>query len=179
MMAHQTIHALRITLSAPSHIRSRSWGEITVPETINYLTQKPEPGGLFCERIFGPIKDWCCACGKYKRERTPGLRCEKCGVEVTTSTVRRERMAHIELAVPVAHSWFARSAPSIIAILLDLSTRELKTLLSYSASIVLEIDEGRRQAQLSCNDLEGEREERQLRTVFAGLCVGDILDEAQ
>ena len=87
------IGALRITLASPEQIRAQSSGEVQKPETINFRTQKPETYGLFCERIFGPIKDWCCSCGKYKRERTPGLRCEKCGVEVTLSSVRRERMA--------------------------------------------------------------------------------------
>jgi DNA-directed RNA polymerase subunit beta' len=169
------IEGLRIRLSSPQQILAQSYGEVTKPETVNYLTQKPEPYGLFCERIFGPIKNWRCACGKYKRERTPGFRCEKCGVEVTNSSVRRERMGHICLAAPVAHSWFARSAPSIMAMLLDLSTRELNTLLSYSAYIVLEVNEEERKAQLSHVDLE---ETQQCADALARLSVGDLLDAA-
>ncbi|MBA2680414.1 MAG: DNA-directed RNA polymerase subunit beta' [Ktedonobacteraceae bacterium] len=172
------IGALRITLASPEQIRARSYGEVRKPETINYLTQKPEPFGLFCERIFGPIKDWCCSCGKYKREQPPGFQCEKCGVEVTTSSVRRERMGHIELAVPIAHSWFARSAPSIIAILLDLSTRKLSALLSYSAYIVLDIFEELREAQLSHIN-QDDVGELHLSQLLMGLTIGDILDEEQ
>jgi DNA-directed RNA polymerase subunit beta' len=168
--------ALRIRLSSPEQIRARSFGEVQKPETINFRTQKPEPYGLFCERIFGPVKDWCCSCGKYKRERPPGLRCEKCGVEVTTSSVRRERMGHIELAVPVAHPWFARSAPSHMAILLGHSHSILRTLLSYSAYIVLEIDEEARAEVLSQIDPS---DEASLYAMLAGLTVGAILDEEQ
>jgi DNA-directed RNA polymerase subunit beta' len=166
--------ALRITLASPEQMRAQSSGEVRKPETIHFRTQKPEPSGLFCERIFGPIKDWCCSCGKYKRERPPGFRCEKCGVEVTRSSVRRERMGHIELAVPVAHPWFARSAPSIIAILLDLSTRELRTLLSYSASIVLEIEEAQR-----AEVLERLSPSDEMYAALTGLAVGTFLSEEQ
>ncbi|GHP00772.1 DNA-directed RNA polymerase subunit beta' [Reticulibacter mediterranei] len=174
MMNDGSIKALRISLASPKQILAHSYGEVTRAETINYLTQKPEPGGLFCERIFGPIKDWCCACGKYKRERTPGLRCEKCGVEVTRSSTRRERLGHITLAAPVAHSWFARSAPSIIALLLDLSTRSLGTLLSYSAYLVLDIAEEERTTLLAHLDAKDAR-----RDDLAALAVGDLLDVAQ
>ncbi len=117
MLENEPIVALRLTLASPEQIRAWSSGEVTLPETINYLTGKPEPHGLFCECIFGPTTDWTCTCGKYRQVRTPGFVCEACGVEITTSSVRRQRMGHIELASPVAHPWFARHTPSIIALL--------------------------------------------------------------
>src|SRR6516162_4315474 len=103
---------LRVSLASPEHIRSWSYGEVTKPETLNYRTLKPEKNGLFCERIFGPTKDWECFCGKYKRVRFKGIVCDKCGVEVTRSKVRRERMGHIELASPVSHIWYFKGTPS-------------------------------------------------------------------
>ena len=118
-----------ITLASPDTIRSWSHGEVKNPETINYRTFKPEKGGLFCERIFGPTKDWECSCGKYKGIRFKGIVCERCGVEVTRSRVRRERMGHIELAVPVSHLWFFKCAPSRLATVLDMSARELERVL--------------------------------------------------
>src|SRR5438128_7377081 len=148
MLENEPIAALRLTIASPEQIRAWSSGEVTLPETINYLTDKPEPDGLFCERIFGPTKDWTCACGKYRRVRTPGFVCEACGVEITTSSVRRERMGHIELAAPVAHPWFARHAPSIIALLLDLTPRKLTAVLSYTCYFVLAIDEAKRERTL-------------------------------
>ena len=113
--------AIRIQLASPDTIRSWSYGEVTKPETINYRSFKPERDGLFCERIFGPVKDWECNCGKYKRIRFRGIVCDRCGVEVTQSKVRRERMGHIELAVPVTHIWFVKSSPARIGYLLVLS----------------------------------------------------------
>ena len=110
----QTFDSIRISLASPEKILSWSFGEIKKPETINYRTFKPERDGLFCARIFGPIKDYECLCGKYKRMKYKGIICEKCGVEVTLSRVRRERMGHIELAAPVAHIWFLKSLPSLI-----------------------------------------------------------------
>src|SRR5688572_10541665 len=113
--------AIRLRLASPDRILDWSHGEVTKPETINYRTQKPEKDGLFDERIFGPTKDWECYCGKYRRIRYKGIVCDKCGVEVTRASVRRERMAHITLATPVSHIWFLRGVPSKMATLLDLN----------------------------------------------------------
>ena len=115
-----------------------SWGEVTKPETINYRSFKPEKDGLFCERIFGPVKDWECHCGKYKRIRYRGVICDRCGVEVTLSRVRRERMGHIELAVPVAHIWFFKTLPSPMGNLLDITLRDLEKIIYYSNYVVIE-----------------------------------------
>ena len=118
--------AIRISLASPEKIRSWSHGEVTKPETINYRTFKPERDGLFCARIFGPVTDWECLCGKYKRMKHRGVICDKCGVEVTLSKVRRERLGHIELASPCSHVWFFKGLPSRIGHLLDLSLRDLE-----------------------------------------------------
>src|SRR5580700_3982537 len=120
----QVFDQIRISIASPEKILSWSYGEIKKPETINYRTFKPERDGLFCARIFGPIKDYECLCGKYKRMKYKGIICEKCGVEVTLSRVRRERMGHIELAAPVAHIWFLKSLPSRIGLLLDMTLKE-------------------------------------------------------
>ena len=130
--------AVRVSLASPERIRSWSSGEVVKPETINYRTFKPEHGGLFCARIFGPVKDYECLCGKYKRMKHRGVVCEKCGVEVTTSRVRRERMGHIELASPVAHIWFLKSLPSRIANLLDMTLKDVERVLYHVAYIVLD-----------------------------------------
>ncbi len=130
--------AIKIQLASPETIRSWSYGEVTKPETINYRSFKPERDGLFCERIFGPVKDWECSCGKYKRVRFRGIVCDRCGVEVTQSKVRRERLGHIELAVPVSHIWFFKSIPSRIGYLLDLSIRELERILYYESYVVID-----------------------------------------
>ena len=130
--------AVRISIASPEQMRSWSFGEVKRPETINYRTFKPEKDGLFCSRIFGPVKDYECLCGKYKRIKFRGIVCEKCGVEVTLSRVRRERMGHIELASPVAHIWFTKSLPSRIGTLLDLTTRELDKILYFEAYVVLD-----------------------------------------
>jgi DNA-directed RNA polymerase subunit beta' len=127
-----------IQLASPQTIRSWSYGEVTKPETINYRTFKPEKDGLFCERIFGPVKDWECNCGKYKRIRYRGIVCDKCGVEVTQSKVRRERLGHIELAVPVAHIWFFKGLPSRIGHLLDMKLKDLERVLYYESYVVIE-----------------------------------------
>jgi DNA-directed RNA polymerase subunit beta' len=129
---------IRISLASPEIIRSWSHGEVTKPETINYRTFKPERDGLFCEKIFGPVKDWHCACGRYKMIRYRGVVCDKCQVEVTRSSVRRERMAHIELAVPVAHIWYFKGVPSRIGHLLDLSVRTLERILYYESYVIIE-----------------------------------------
>jgi len=130
--------AIKIQLASPETVRSWSYGEVTKPETINYRSFKPERDGLFCERIFGPVKDWECSCGKYKRVRFRGIVCDRCGVEVTQSKVRRERLGHIELAVPVSHIWFFKSIPTRIGYLLDLSIRELEKILYYESYIVID-----------------------------------------
>jgi DNA-directed RNA polymerase subunit beta' len=144
--------AIRIGLASSKQIRDWSSGEVTKPETINYRTLKPERDGLFCERIFGPTKDWECYCGKYKRVRYKGIICERCGVEVTRQKVRRERMGHIDLAAPVSHIWFFKGVPSRIGYLLDIAPRELEKVLYFAASIVTSVDVEARQKDL--NDLE-------------------------
>ena len=130
--------ALRIGLASPEMIRSWSFGEVKKPETINYRTFKPERDGLFCARIFGPIKDYECLCGKYKRLKHRGVICEKCGVEVTLTKVRRERMGHIELASPVAHIWFLKSLPSRIGLLLDMTLRDIERVLYFESFVVID-----------------------------------------
>ncbi len=137
--------AVRISLASPEQIRSWSYGEVTKPETINYRTLKPERDGLFCERIFGPTKDFECYCGKYKRIRYKGVICDKCGVEVARAKVRRERMGHIDLACPVSHIWFAKGIPSRIGLLLDLSPRSLEHVLYFSQYIVTQVNEDARE----------------------------------
>ena len=144
--------AIRIGLASSKQIRDWSSGEVTKPETINYRTLKPERDGLFCERIFGPTKDWECYCGKYKRVRYKGIICERCGVEVTRQKVRRERMGHIDLAAPVSHIWFFKGVPSRIGYLLDIAPRELEKVLYFAASIVTTVDVEKREADV--NDLE-------------------------
>ncbi|MDP7191440.1 MAG: DNA-directed RNA polymerase subunit beta', partial [Alphaproteobacteria bacterium] len=129
---------IRISIASPERIRSWSFGEIKKPETINYRTFKPERNGLFCARIFGPVKDYECLCGKYKRMKYKGITCEKCGVEVTLQNVRRERMGHIELASPVAHIWFLKSLPSRIGLLLDMTLRDLERVLYFENYVVVE-----------------------------------------
>jgi DNA-directed RNA polymerase subunit beta' len=121
--------SIRIGLASPKQIEAWSKGEVTKPETINYRTLKPERDGLFCERIFGPTKDWECYCGKYKRVRYKGIICERCGVEVTRAKVRRERMGHIKLAAPVSHIWFFKGVPSRMGDLLDIAPKELAKVL--------------------------------------------------
>src|SRR5512143_3194832 len=130
--------AIKIGLASPEKIRSWSYGEVKKPETINYRTFKPERDGLFCAKIFGPVKDYECLCGKYKRLKHRGVICEKCGVEVTLSKVRRERMGHIELASPVAHIWFLKSLPSRIGLLLDMTLRDLERILYFENYVVTE-----------------------------------------
>src|SRR3974390_63009 len=127
---------IKIGIASPDKIRSWSFGEVKKPETINYRTFKPERDGLFCAKIFGPIKDYECLCGKYKRMKYRGVICEKCGVEVTQTKVRRERLGHIELATPVAHIWFLRSLPSRIGNLLDMSLKDVERVLYCEAYIV-------------------------------------------
>jgi len=146
---------LEIGLASPDRIRFWSFGEIEKPETINYRTFKPERKGLFCEKIFGPVKDWECSCGKYRRVRYRGIVCERCGVEVTHSKVRRERMGHIELAAPVTHIWFLKGIPSYLGLILDMSTRQLEEVIYYDSYIVTDVHD----------DLKGEFYEKQLLPV--------------
>ena len=130
--------SITIGLASPGKIRSWSFGEVKKPETINYRTFKPERDGLFCAKIFGPIKDYECLCGKYKRLKHRGVVCEKCGVEVTLSKVRRERMGHIELASPVAHIWYLKSLPSRMGLMLDMTLREIERVLYFEAYAVID-----------------------------------------
>ena len=138
MGEYQNFEAIKIGLASPEKIREWSRGEVKKPETINYRTLKPEKDGLFCERIFGPQKDWECHCGKYKRVRYKGVVCDRCGVEVTRSKVRRERMGHIELAVPVSHIWYFKGIPSRMGLMLDISPRALEKVLYFAAYIVID-----------------------------------------
>ena len=135
-MSIRDFDSIQIKLASPEKILEWSYGEITKAETINYRTLKPEMDGLFCEKIFGPSKDYECSCGKYKRMRYKGMTCEKCGVEVTTSKVRRERMGHIKLATPIAHIWYSKGTPNKMSLLLGISTKELESVLYFSRYIV-------------------------------------------
>ncbi len=141
MLEVNDFNQVRIALASPEQIRSWSYGEVTKPETINYRTLKPEKDGLFCEKIFGPTKDFECYCGKYKRVRYKGIICDKCGVEVARAKVRRERMGHIELASPVSHIWFVKGTPSKLGLLLDISPRNLERVLYFAQYMITEVDE--------------------------------------
>ncbi|MBM4463504.1 MAG: DNA-directed RNA polymerase subunit beta' [Chloroflexi bacterium] len=157
MLNADSLTGIRISLASPEQIKSWSWGEVTKPETINYRSLKPERDGLFCERIFGPTKDFECYCGKYKKIRYKGVICDRCGVEVTLSKVRRERMGHIELAAPVAHSWFVKGIPSRIGLLLDLSPRSLESVIYFAQHIITSVDETAKQEAI--RRLQEERQE--------------------
>ena len=182
--------AIEIGLASGKKIRGWSSGEVTKPETINYRTLKPEKDGLFCERIFGPTKDWECYCGKYKRVRYKGIVCERCGVEVTRSKVRRERMGHIDLAAPVSHIWFFKGVPSRIGYLIDMAPKELEKVLYFAASVITWVDEEARQKDLGklekevekqAGEYEREREQRtqelneslKRRLAYLGVADGD------
>ena len=156
-------NAIRIALASPEQVRSWSYGEVTKPETINYRTLKPEKDGLFCEKIFGPTKDFECYCGKYKRVRYKGIICDKCGVEVARSKVRRERMGHIELASPVAHIWFVKGTPSRIGLLLDISPRQLERVLYFAQFIVTDVDDAARNRAIDAlrDEMEHQAAERE------------------
>ena len=167
-------YAVKISLASPEKIREWSHGEVKKPETINYRTFKPERDGLFCAKIFGPTKDYECNCGKYKRMKHRGVVCEKCGVEVIQSKVRRERMGHIELASPVAHIWFLKSLPSKIGTLLDLTLKELEKVLYFEAYIVLESKE----PSLPVRSLFSEERYRQIKEEFGDRVVAGIGAEA-
>ena len=145
---------IRIGLATADDIRGWSHGEVKKPETINYRTLKPEKDGLFGEQIFGPTRDWECACGKYKRVRFKGIVCERCGVEVTRSRVRRERMGHIELAAPVTHIWFFKGVPSRLGYLLNVTPKDLERVIYFASYMVTEVNEDERH-----NDLPGLQDE--------------------
>jgi DNA-directed RNA polymerase subunit beta' len=160
--------ALRISLASPEQIRSWSYGEVTKPETINYRRLRPEKDGLFCEAIFGPTKDFQCYCGKYKNVRYRGIVCDKCGVEVTRSSVRRERLGHIELAAPVAHVWYTRRVPSYLGILLDVSRRNLDRVLYFAQYVITHVDEEARQKALKRIEQDLERQGEAIRAELEG-----------
>ena len=157
---------LQIKLASPEEMKSWSHGEVTKPETINYRTLKPEKDGLFDERIFGPTKDWECYCGKYKRIRYRGIICDKCGVEVTQSKVRRERMGLISLAAPVAHVWFFKGAPSKLSLLLDISPRALEEVVYFAQYLVTNVDEDKKKTILKDVTAEGVRRIEELEKRF-------------
>jgi len=151
---------LRIGLATPEDVRSWSFGEVKKPETINYRTLKPEKDGLFCEKIFGPTRDWECYCGKYKRVRFKGIICERCGVEVTRAKVRRERMGHIELAAPVTHIWYFKGVPSRLGYLLDLAPKDLEKVIYFAAYMVTDVDAEKRHADLPRLEADIEAEKK-------------------
>lgn len=163
-MVQQTeeFKAVRLKLASPQDILNWSYGEVTKPETINYRTQRPEKDGLFDEKIFGPIKDWECYCGKYKRIRYKGIICDKCGVEVTRASVRRERMGHIKLAAPVAHIWFLRGVPSRLGLILDLSVQELEKVVYFASYIITKVEEEARAATLEQIEREFKSKRREI-----------------
>ena len=156
MLDANVFDRIQLGLATAEDIRSWSHGEVKKPETINYRTLKPEKDGLFCEKIFGPTRDWECACGKYKRVRYKGIVCERCGVEVTRSKVRRERMAHIKLAAPVTHIWYFKGVPSRLGYLLNLAPKDLEKVIYFAAYMVTEVDEEGRHDDLPSlrNELE-------------------------
>ena len=163
-MEAKGLKSLRVRLASPEQILSWSFGEVTKPETINYRRLRPEKDGLFCEAVFGPTRDWQCYCGKYKNIRYRGIVCDKCGVEVTRSSVRRERMGHITLAAPVAHVWYARRVPSYMGLLLDVSRRDLDRVLYFAQYVVTYVDEDAREkaiTRLEEDDENVEDEEKQ------------------
>ena len=183
MLEVNNFNAIRISLTSPQKIKEWSHGEVTKPETINYRTLKPERDGLFCERIFGPTKDWECYCGKYKRVRYKGIICDKCGVEVTRAKVRRERMGHIELAAPVSHIWYVKGTPSRLGLLLDISPRNLERVLYFATYIVTEVDIERRDYMLA--ELRQDSEKRisemqaQAQERLAGLTAGFAAEQVR
>jgi len=148
------INGIRISLASPEQIKSWSHGEVTKAETINYRTLKPERDGLFCEKIFGPVKDFECHCGKYKKARYKGVICDKCGVEVAHSSVRRERTGHIELAAPVTHIWFVKLVPSRLGLLLDRSPRDLEGIIYFARYIIISVDAEAKEKKLRQLEVE-------------------------
>ena len=173
---------IRISIASPERILKWSYGEVTKPETINYRTLKPERDGLFCERIFGPTKDWECYCGKYKRVRHKGIICERCGVEVTDSKVRRQRMGHIKLAAPVSHIWFLKGIPSYLGLLLDMTLKDLEQVIYFNSYVVLDGAESPyRRLQLiteeEYDDYISENEETELKVGIGAEAIKQLLSE--
>jgi len=173
---------IRISIASPERILKWSYGEVTKPETINYRTLKPERDGLFCERIFGPTKDWECACGKYKRVRHKGIICERCGVEVTDSKVRRQRMGHIKLAAPVSHIWFLKGIPSYLGLLLDMSLKDLEQVIYFNSYVVIDpADSPFAKHQLlteeEYDDFISENEESELKVGIGAEAIKEMLSE--
>ncbi len=165
---HEDFDSISLSVASPDSVLEWSHGEVTKPETINYRTQKPERDGLFCEKIFGPTKNWECYCGKYKRIRYKGVVCEKCGVEVTRSIVRRERMAHISLAVPVAHIWFLRSTPSRLGLILDLPIKAIEQVIYFAAYIITGVDEDAKKEAIENLDKDFAIYKKQIQDEFKG-----------
>ncbi len=173
---------IRISIASPERILKWSYGEVTKPETINYRTLKPERDGLFCERIFGPSKDWECYCGKYKRVRHKGIICERCGVEVTDSKVRRQRMGHIKLAAPVSHIWFLKGIPSYLGLLLDMTLKDLEQVIYFNNYVVLDPGESQfRKLQLlgeeEYEDYMAENEDSELKVGIGAEAIKELLSE--
>jgi DNA-directed RNA polymerase subunit beta' len=166
--------AIRLKIASPEKIKEWSHGEVIRPETINYRTQKPEKDGLFCEKIFGPVKDWECYCGKYKRIRYKGIVCDKCGVEVTRSLVRRERFGHIELATPVTHIWFLKGIPSKIGLILDMSLQDLEKVAYFANFVITEVDEDLRQESMKQVEEELKAKKKQIEGDYKNR-IGQIL----
>ncbi|EKE07560.1 MAG: hypothetical protein ACD_18C00054G0001 [uncultured bacterium] len=184
-MSRDTFHsmnfdALRLKVASPEVIRKWSFGEVYKPETINYRTQKPEKGGLFAEEIFGPTKDWECYCGKYKKIRYKGIVCDKCGVEVTHSLVRRERMGHIELATPVSHIWFLRTIPSRVGLVLDLSIQALEKVIYFASFVITHVDENEKKLVAEALKKEYKTKKKEIESDFnkksAGIEKGALKD---
>ncbi len=155
-------NSVKLKLASPDEILGWSNGEVTKPETINYRTQRYEKDGLFCEKIFGPSRDWECYCGKYKRIRYKGIVCDKCGVEVTRSSVRRERMGHIKLAVPVSHIWFLRGVPSKIGFALGMGPQDLEKVIYFSSYIILTVDEKEREKAVAQLEQEYKNKQKEI-----------------
>ena len=173
---------IRISIASPDRIKEWSYGEVTKPETINYRTLKPERDGLFCEKIFGPTKDWECFCGKYKRVRHKGIICERCGVEVTDSKVRRHRMGHIELAAPVSHIWFLKGIPSYLGLLLDMTLKDLEQVIYFNNYVVMDAgdSEFKKFQLLSEEDYEDYMDEHEESTLKVGIgaeAIKELLSE--
>jgi DNA-directed RNA polymerase subunit beta' len=158
--------AIKLDLASPEIIRGWSHGEVLRSETINYRTQKPEKDGLFCEKIFGPSRDWECYCGKYKKIRYKGIVCDKCGVEVTRAVVRRQRMGHINLATPVSHIWFLRGVPSKIGLVLDLSVQRLEKVIYFASFLVTDVDEAAKKEEFEKLDKEFNSRKKGLEAQF-------------
>ncbi|MBU4204761.1 DNA-directed RNA polymerase subunit beta', partial [Patescibacteria group bacterium] len=173
------LEAIRIKVASSEEILSWSKGEVTRPETINYRTQKPEKDGLFCERIFGPEKDYECACGKYKRIRYKGVVCDRCGVEVTKSQVRRERMGHIKLAAPVSHIWFLRGVPSRMGLILNKSSQQLEKVIYFSSYIITSVNEDAKKKILEDIEQEYKRKVKREKTNQAKLELKQARDKAR